>query len=158
MGFVAISIDDYIKKHLKNNPDEDAASLRKKLNAALENYRKGEKCSCGNDIWVIGSAFVGNMCLTCLTGEGYPENEYEIDKAINKNRGVNINEKDITKIAGFFDDDGFEIDMKRIKKPSLCLSCKKNDKPEEELLCNMIRYDQMEEKEFHCNAYEPRKK
>lgn len=84
MGFVPISIDKYIKKHLKINPSENEKDLRIHLNSALENYNKGVKCSCGNDIWVIGSAFAGNSCFTCITGKSQPENDYEIDSAINK--------------------------------------------------------------------------
>lgn len=56
MGFVPISINEYIKKHLKNNPDENENDLRKRLNDALTDHKKGLKCQCGNDIWMIGSA------------------------------------------------------------------------------------------------------
>ena len=60
MGFVAISIDNYVIQHLDNNPSENEKDLRKRLNSALEDYKNGGKCSCGNDIWVVGSASVGN--------------------------------------------------------------------------------------------------
>lgn len=157
MGFAPISIEEYIKKHLKNNPTEDEKDLRSRLNTALEASRKGIKCSCGNDIWVIGSASVGNSCFTCITGESYPTDDYEIDSAIRKRKSKpgrrHIDEIDPTKIAGFFDDDGYEINMDLIKKPSLCLICSKNDDPAEEFLCNMNRYDQQEEKEFNCFAF-----
>jgi hypothetical protein len=86
MGFVPISIDKYVKKHLESNPSENKANLRKRLNSALSDYQKGVKCSCGNDIWVIGSASVRNSCFTCITGESEPENDYEIDSAIKKTR------------------------------------------------------------------------
>ena len=79
MGFVGISIDKYIKKHLKSNPSENEKDLRKRLNSALEDCKNGVKCSCGNDIWVIGSASVGNSCFTCITGESQPDSDYEID-------------------------------------------------------------------------------
>ena len=38
----------------------------------------------------------------------------------------------------------------------LCLVCVKNNDPdwEEELLCNLNRNDQADEKEFKCGAYE----
>ena len=84
MGFVAISINVYIKKHLKSNPTENEKDLRKRLNSALLDYKNGVKCSCGNDIWVIGSASVGNSCFTCITGESFPIDDYEIDSAIVK--------------------------------------------------------------------------
>lgn len=82
MSFEPISIDNFIKMHLKSNPDETEKNLRKLLNSALANYKNGDKCYCGNDIWVIGSAFVGNMCFTCITGESNPSDDYELDSAI----------------------------------------------------------------------------
>ena len=55
MTFVPISINNYVKKHLKNNPDENEKELRKRLQNALDAYNRGERCDCGNDIWVIGT-------------------------------------------------------------------------------------------------------
>ena len=86
MGFIPISIDEYIKKHLKSNPSESETDLRKRLNRALTDYKNGLKCHCGNDIWVIGSASVGNSCFSCITGESYPTDDYEIDSAIIKSK------------------------------------------------------------------------
>ena len=158
MGFKSISIDNYVKKHLESNPTKNEKDLRKRLNSALSDYQKGVKCSCGNDIWVIGSASVGNGCFTCITGESHPTGDYEIDTAIKKRESIkgrrHINEIDPTKIAGFFDDDGYEINTELIKKPTLCLTCIKDVKPNEEILCNMTRYDQKDDKEFKCFAYE----
>jgi hypothetical protein len=157
MGFVPITFDDYIKKHMEANPSDKEIELRKNLKSALKDFRNGEKCSCGNDIWVIGSASVGNGCFTCITGESNPTGDYEIDSAIKKMESPkgrrHINDIDPTKISGFFSDDGYEINSDLIKKPSLCLVCLKNDDPEEELLCNMNRYDQKDEKEFKCFAF-----
>jgi len=31
-------------------------------------------------IWVIGSAVAGNVCLTWITGEAYPDDDYEMVK------------------------------------------------------------------------------
>ena len=84
MGFVAISIDEYVKKHLKSNLSDNQKDVRKHLNYALAYYKKGLKRSYGNDIWVIGSASVGCSCFTCITGEAYLDSDYEIDSAINK--------------------------------------------------------------------------
>jgi hypothetical protein len=157
MGFVPISIDKYVKKHLENNPSENEKELRKRLNSATEDYKNGVKCSCGNDIWVIGSASVGNSCFTCITGESYPIDDYEIDSAVKKSENKkgrrHIDEMDKTQIAGLFDDDGYEINTELIKKPSVCLTCVNDDNPNEEMLCNMTRYDQKDEKEFKCFAY-----
>ena len=162
MGFIPISINAYIKIHLKNNPSENEKDLRKRINCALADYKSGVKCSCGNDIWVIGSASVGNACFTCITGESYPTEDYEINLAIKKRENItgrrHIDDIPPSKIAGFFDDDGYEINTDLIKKPSLCITCINDDNPNEEILCNMTRYDQKEEKEFKCYAYKRRQK
>jgi tRNA U34 5-carboxymethylaminomethyl modifying GTPase MnmE/TrmE len=84
MGFVPITFDEYIEKHLESNPSAKEADLRKHLKSAVDAYKNGIKCSCGNDIWVIGSASVGNSCFTCITGESNPTDDYEIDSAIKK--------------------------------------------------------------------------
>ena len=86
MGFKKISIDSYIKLHLKSNPSENKTNLEERLKSALKDYKNGVKCSCGNDIWVIGSAVVGNSCFTCITGESMPTDDYEIDTATRKQK------------------------------------------------------------------------
>ncbi len=157
MGFKKISIDNYVKLHLENNPNEDKTNLEKRLKKALKDYENGVKCSCGNDIWVIGSAVVGNGCFTCITGESIPTDDYEIDTAIikreNRKGQRHIDKLNPKEIHGFFDDDGYEINTELIKKPSLCLTCVHDDDPSEELLCNMNRFDQKDEKSFKCSAY-----
>jgi hypothetical protein len=57
----------------------------------------------------------------------------------------------------FFDDDGTKINPDLIKKPTLCVTCKKDDDPSEEILCSLNRIDQKDEKSFHCEAYEPKR-
>ncbi|MDX2442586.1 MAG: hypothetical protein QNK30_02190 [Bacteroidales bacterium] len=157
MGFKRISIDKYIKLHLKNNPTENKVDLERRLKNALKDYREGVKCSCGNDIWVIGSASVGNSCYTCITGESMPVDDYEIESAITKRENIigqrHIGEINPKKIHGFFYDDGYEINSDLIKKPTLCLTCIHDDDPNEESLCNMNRFDQKDDKEFKCFAY-----
>ena len=86
MGFKKISIDKYLELHLKINLSENKTDLEKRLKSALKDYKNGVKCSCGNDIWVIGSAAVGNSCFTCITGESQPNEDYEIESALIKNR------------------------------------------------------------------------
>ena len=56
-------------------------------------------------------------------------------------------------INGYFDDDGNEIHPEFLPKPSLCICCINNDDPNEEILCNLNRYDQKDEKEFICFAF-----
>lgn len=159
MGFASISMEKYIRLHLKSNPEQNEKDVRKHLERALNDYQKGVKCFCGNDIWVVGSAFAGNTCFKCITGEDFPDNDYEIDTAIIKrenNKGRrHINDIDPTKINGFFNDEGYEINTGLIKKPSLCISCVSNNisNAEEDLLCNMNRYDQRNSEDFVCGAY-----
>ena len=58
---------------------------------------------------------------------------------------------------GFFRDDGTEINPDLISKPSLCVSCRKDQDPSEEILCTLTRADQQGEAEFECFAFEPRR-
>ncbi|TXD83213.1 hypothetical protein ESY86_13560 [Subsaximicrobium wynnwilliamsii] len=154
MKFIAISISRYVEKHLINNPSENETDLRKRLDSAIDAYQNGVKCSCGNDIWVVGSASLGNNCFTCITGESQPNEDYEIDLAVKKRENTqgrkNIAEMDKTQIKGYFDDEGYEIRPELIKRPSLCLICVNNNNPKEQILCNMTRYDQKDENEFKC--------
>jgi hypothetical protein len=160
MSFIPISIDNYIIKHLENNPSGNEKNLKERLEASLSDYNRGIKCSCGNDIWVVGSAFAGNHCFSCITGESYPHDDFEIDSAIKKREDSkgrrHIDNIHPVKIAGFFSDDGYEINTDLIKKPSLCLTCIKDNDPDEELLCMMNRNDQKENNEFICFAFEKR--
>ena len=57
------------------------------------------------------------------------------------------------KDSGFFNDDGTEINPDLVPKPGLCLCCKKDDDPNEEILCILNRADQQDEAEFNCFAY-----
>lgn len=82
-GFTPISFYAYVDLHMKSNPKdmarEEVVSL---LQSASTAHKNGAKCHCGNPIWVIGSAFVGNACFTCITGGAYPDSGYEIDEAM----------------------------------------------------------------------------
>lgn len=76
--FTKISIDKFINLHKKNNPDTDTAALKKSLTHFRKLKLQGQKCDCGNPIWIIGSAFAGMACFTCITGETDCSNDYEI--------------------------------------------------------------------------------
>ncbi|MFH1319084.1 MAG: hypothetical protein ABII90_00310 [Bacteroidota bacterium] len=158
MKFKPVSIDKYVEEHLKNNPSENEKDLRTRLDSALTAYKNGERCACGNDIWVIGSATIGNSCFTCITGESPTADDYEIDVAIKKRKSTkgrrHIDDMDPTKIAGIFDDDGYEINPDLIKKPSLCVTCIYDANPIEEVLCQLTRADQEDDNEFICYEYE----
>jgi len=154
-----ISIDRYVKIHLKKNPNENEKVLRVRIEAALDDYKNGVKCRCGKDIWIVGSASAPFGCFSCITGREHPSGDYEIDSALDKrdkSDRKHIDEMDPRKINGMFDDDGYERNPDSIKKPPLCLTCLKNVEPdwEEDLLCNLNRNDQADEKEFICGAFE----
>ena len=78
-GFVSISLNEYVKLHLKSNPSVKAEDITSRLRNMLERKAEGVNCTCGNPIWVIGSAEVGAMCFTCITGEAHPDKDFEIE-------------------------------------------------------------------------------
>jgi hypothetical protein len=82
MGFTPISIEDYVVRHTRANRDDKPDDVRKWLQRALQDHKVGVKCQCGNPLWVIGSAFAGNACFTCITGEARPDADFEIDVAM----------------------------------------------------------------------------
>lgn len=59
-------------------------------------------------------------------------------------------------INGFYDDDGNKINPELVKKPGLCLLCKKNVENDsiENMLCIMTRHDQRREDVFECGVFE----
>jgi hypothetical protein len=85
MVFAPIEVDDYIALHMSRNPDEDRAGLLSRLHLALDAHRAGERCNCGNPIWVIGSAAAGHACFVCISGEADPDGDYEIAEACRGN-------------------------------------------------------------------------
>jgi len=83
MGFVPIGIEEYVKLHVKSNPDENPADLLRRFRVCVGEALAGARCQCGEPIWVIGSAFAGHACFTCITGEAHPDADYEIDEVLN---------------------------------------------------------------------------
>lgn len=81
-GFVPISLKKYVALHLKSNPGTSRKEVTEVLEDTLWAYKQGARCDCGNPIGIIGSAFSGfDGCFTCITGEAYPGDDYEIDEA-----------------------------------------------------------------------------
>lgn len=78
-GFTPIKLNDYVEQHLRANPDVGRADLVERLRNAIAATKRGERCQCGQPIWIIGSAEVGISCFTCITGESGPDKDYEID-------------------------------------------------------------------------------
>ena len=80
-GFTPIKFNDYIERHLESNPDWSRKEITDGLKDALNAYKRGVLCDCGEPIWVIGSAVMGYSCFTCITGEAKPDDDFEIDEA-----------------------------------------------------------------------------
>ncbi len=59
-------------------------------------------------------------------------------------------------ISGIYDDDGNKINPNLIPVPGLCITCKSYSVEdwEENIFCNLNRFDQRNAKEFLCGAYE----
>lgn len=60
-------------------------------------------------------------------------------------------------LHGFFQDDGTPINPELVPKHSLCILCRKDDNPSEEIFCTLTRMDQQGSSEFICEAFEPKK-
>ena len=58
------------------------------------------------------------------------------------------------KLMRYYNDDGSEYNPVLVSLPTLCMSCKKREDPNEEIVCNLTRMDQLGEPEFICYAYE----
>ncbi|GBD92898.1 hypothetical protein BMS3Abin05_00473 [bacterium BMS3Abin05] len=58
---------------------------------------------------------------------------------------------------GYFLDDGTKIDPNLVSKPGLCVTCVRDDDPDEEVLCTLTRIDQMDQSEFNCFSYRAKK-
>jgi len=84
MGFVPIEIDEHIRKFVHRNKGQKPAEARARVQRALRDYKAGIRCSCGEPIWVLGSAEAGNACFTCITGDVDPSDDYEIAEACDK--------------------------------------------------------------------------
>lgn len=157
MNFLPISMESFIRMHLECKPSENEQELRMRLESALNDYKNGVKCACGNNIWIVGSAFSGSKCFTCITGESEPNHDFEIDSAVTKRANRkgqrHIDQMNPMEIGGIFDDDGYEINTALIRKPSLCVVCQNDADTNEEVLCSLTRYDQRNADNFVCFAY-----
>jgi hypothetical protein len=81
-GFVPIPFHRYVDLHVRNNPSVDRAEFARRLRQAVDARKAGARCVCGAFIWAIGSAEAGAACFTCITGEAWPDSDYEIDEAL----------------------------------------------------------------------------
>jgi hypothetical protein len=53
-------------------------------------------------------------------------------------------------------DDGTEVNPDLIAKPGLCVSCRKDDRLGQDVLCVLTRADQQGEETLERDAFEPR--
>jgi hypothetical protein len=86
-GFVPISFDRYVDLHVQSNPSVDRAEFAHRLRQSVDARKAGARCACGAFIWAIGSAEAGAACFTCITGEAWPDSDYEIDEALGLSPG-----------------------------------------------------------------------
>jgi hypothetical protein len=49
--FAPISIEHYVQKHLRSNPDEKPEELRARLRECVAAALGGERCECGEPLW-----------------------------------------------------------------------------------------------------------
>jgi hypothetical protein len=84
--------------------------------------------------------------------EAFPDDE----KASTTSQSPTDEDPVFEEMNGFYDDDGTKINPESVPVPSLCIICKmyQDDDWEENLLCLMNRYDQRNDEEFECGAFE----
>lgn len=78
-GFKPISKEKYVELFLKSNPTENRHDVIARFDDAIAAHRRGTRCNCGEEIWIVGSAEAGYGCFTCITGESIPDHDFEID-------------------------------------------------------------------------------
>ena len=80
----SISIEDFSKRFIKDNPESTLEDIKRKLKDAVKRKNRGEGCMvCGQPIWAIGTAITGSaMCFSCTTGEADSSGDYEIDQVV----------------------------------------------------------------------------
>jgi hypothetical protein len=78
--WIPITIDKFVKLHLKKNPGEKENVPRFRIEAALDNYENAVKCQCGKDIWIVGSVTAPFACFSCKTGKDHPRGDYELNQ------------------------------------------------------------------------------
>lgn len=72
MQFAPVRLQDYARKHVKSNPGAKEAEVVEQLKSVLAAYKAGERCSCGEPIWVIGSSQVGICASPVLPARPIP--------------------------------------------------------------------------------------
>ncbi len=81
-GYRPVSVEQFIKQYLRNNADAKPDVVRKGIEDALAAWRQGVHCSCGNPLWVAGSAVAGYGCFRCITGSDRPDGDPELVEVV----------------------------------------------------------------------------
>ena len=78
---IKISIEEFAKNYIKENPGEKYKEIVELLKEARDRKLAGAKCpTCGKPMWVAGSAISGeDGCYTCLTDEKDSSEDYEVE-------------------------------------------------------------------------------
>jgi len=77
---VPISKENYIALYLQQYTEYTKDQLTNLIDEKIRLKRDGLQCSCGNKIWVVGSAVSNrNICFKCLIGHDNSSEDYEID-------------------------------------------------------------------------------
>ncbi len=77
-GFKPIGFTEYVDLFLRANPNDERAEVEMRLREAIAAHSRGERCDCGEAIWIVGSAEAGLGCFACITGDTKPDDDYEI--------------------------------------------------------------------------------
>ncbi|GAA4835861.1 hypothetical protein [Algivirga pacifica] len=154
MPFKSISIDAYITQQKQLHPTIDTLQLKKDVETALNDFHADKKCSCGNDIWVLGSVGKERTCFSCMLGTTPTTNDLEIEgaeyKGFNCRTGRHMDDAPLEELSGYFDDDGFELNPDIAPKPTLCSGCIHDGHPFRGIVCKLFRMGQIGGEEFQC--------
>lgn len=67
------------------------------------------------------------------------------------------NPRDLFGEGGMYDDEGNLVDLSTVPVPARCMLCSSfgSNDPEENILCNLNRFDQRNEDTFECESFDP---
>ncbi|MDP6354087.1 MAG: hypothetical protein QF473_03230 [Planctomycetota bacterium] len=78
-GFISIRPDEFADLVHEECPDLDRAEIVEHILHARNEYKKGKRCDCGEELWVAGAALAGIACFKCITGQDVPDEDFEIE-------------------------------------------------------------------------------
>ena len=79
-GFSPISLEAYLERHMQSNPGQKRDEIKASIEEMISFHKEGGRCHCGKEIWIVGSAAAQwPGCFSHITGEAYPDNDFEIE-------------------------------------------------------------------------------